>query len=652
MIRIVAIVILFLFVLEIKAKDFETLLENYFGNRTPAAQDYLDLSQIQDVYDYFSSNPINVNSASKKQLRDLPFINDWVIDELKSKGPYKNRFELEAAIDNIATDEIIKFVLKECLVTTNNRAKDFNNSYTVRYRSNLEQTKGFANDKYKGSELNLYQKLRTKYQDYELCTVIDKDDGELSVADFYSVSLKYEKDDYKIIVGDYNLSYGLGNLYDQSFLSLKNSDFVNTSSEFGHGAEMNRSTIDYNFFRGGYLEKIFHLNSTSNLRVTTLYADTKRSATVDTTSNIVSSVYKAGYFRTDTEIQKKNQLDELLLGVNMEYESQKFSLGLLTTHLGYSKFIESSSFSSFYGQNGFLNTLYGRVGSDNEILKFELCTDANRNISFRTNYLLKIYENLIFLTDVRYTEPKYRAPYAMNFGEQSFMANEKGILTGISYNLGNVSVAFFSDFYNSELKTFTTTKPIRGIEYYLDFVFDNKSTKYNIRIDYERKSDTFKSDTMNTKFTIPNTKLNTRFEVNSNLGKHFAFRGRAELSFKINDYQDVQRGSLILLELKKKDSKLDLQYGISFITFNTTDFETVIYTYLYQVPGFAYVYPFYQSGSNLNAFLKYKLIDGIDIWFRVNHLFKNSNGKIGSGNEEIVGNERTQLIFQMQYAID
>ncbi|PKL79014.1 MAG: hypothetical protein CVV25_09540 [Ignavibacteriae bacterium HGW-Ignavibacteriae-4] len=652
MIRIIPIVVLLIFALEIEAKDFETLLENYFGNRTPAAQDYLDLSQIQDIYDYYSTDPININSASKKQLRELPFITDWVIDELKSKGPYKNRFELEETINNIVTDEIIKFVLRECLTTSNTKEKDFNNSYTVRYRSNLEPTKGFVNDKYMGSELNLYQKLRTKYQDFELSTVVDKDDGELSITDFYSLSLKYEKEDYKLIVGDYNLSYGLGNLYDQSFLSLKNSDFVNTSSEFGHGAEMNRSTIDYNFFRGGYLEKTFHLNSSSNLRVASLYADTKRSATVDTARDIVSSVYKAGYFRTETEIKKKNQLDELLLGLNVEYETEKFSIGALSTHLGYNKFIESSSFSSFYGQSGFLNTIYGRIGRNDEILKFEICTDVNSNISLRTNYLLEIYENLIFLTDIRYTEPNYRAPYAMNFGEQSFMANEKGILTGISYNYDNMRIALFSDFYNSELKTFTTTKPIRGIEYYLDLVLDNKSTKYNIRIDYERKSDTFKSDTMNTKFTIPNTKLNTRFEVNSNLGKYFVFRGRAELSFKINDFQEVQGGNLILLELKKKGSKLDLQYGLSFITFNTTDFETVIYTYLYQVPGFAYVYPFYQSGNNINAFVKYKLIDEISLWFRINHLFKNSNGKIGSGNEEIVGNERTQLIFQMQYLID
>ncbi len=647
-----SIVLLLFFVLEIKAKDFETLLENYFGNRTPAAQDYLDLSQIQDVYEFFSSNPININSASKKQLRDLPFITDWVIDELKSKGPYSNRFELEEVINNIATDEIIKFVLIECLTTSKTQPKEFNNNYTVRYRSNLEPTKGFANDKYQGSELNLYQKLRTKYQNFELSTVIDKDDGEMSITDFYSLALKYKKEDYKIIVGDYNLSYGLGNLYDQSFLSLKNSDFVNTSSEFGHGADMNRSTIDYNFFRGGYFEKTFYLNSSSNLRLATLYADTKRSATVDTARGIVSSVYKSGYFRTETEIKKKNQLDELLLGVNLEYETQQFSLGLLTTHLGYSKFIESSSFSSFYGQSGLLNTLYGRIGSNNEILKFELCTDINTNISFRTNYLLEIYENLILLTDFRYTEPEYRAPYATNFGEQSFMANEKGILTGISYKLDNVNIAFFSDFYNSELKTFTTTKPIRGLEYYLDLVINQKSTKYNIRIDYERKSDTFKSDSLNTKFTIPNTKLNTRFEVNSNLGKYFTFRGRAELSFKINDFQDNQSGNLFLLELKKKDSKLDLQYGVSYITFNTTDFETVIYTYMYQVPGFAYVYPFYQSGNNINVFLKYELIDGIDMWCRVNHLFKNSGNKIGSGNEEIIGSERTQLIFQMQYAID
>jgi len=652
LIRVIPILILFHFTFEIEAKDFETLLENYFGNRTPAAQDYFDLSQIQDVYEYYRNGPININSASNKKLRELPFITDWVIDELKSKKTYKNRFELEEVIDSIATDEIIKFVLKECLTTSNIKEKDFNNTYTVRYRSNLEQTKGFVNNKYLGSDLNLYQKLRTKYKDYELSTVVDKDDGELSITDFYSLALKYEKDNFKLIVGDYNLSFGLGNLYDQSFLSLKNSDFINTSSKFGNGAELNRSTIDNNFFRGGYLEKAFHFNSTSNLRLATIYADSKRSATIDTSRDIVSSVYKSGYFRTETEINKKNKLDELLLGFNIEYETENFSIGALTTHLSYSKFIESSSFSSFYGQSGLLNTLYGRIGSNDEILKFEICNDVNRNISFRTNYLLEIYENLIFLTDVRYTEPQYRAPYAMNFGEQSFMANEKGILTGISYIYDKMTIALFSDFYNSEMKTFTTTTPIRGIEYYLDFILNNKLTKYNIRIDYERKSDTFKSDTMNTKFTIPNTKLNTRFEVNSNLGKHFTFRGRAELSFKINDFQNVQSGNLILLELKKKGSKLDFQYGLSYITFNTTDFETVIYTYMYQVPGFAYVYPFYQSGSNINAFVKYKLMDEISLWFRINHLFKNNGGKIGSGNEEILGNERTQFIFQMQYLID
>lgn len=94
----------------------------------------------------------------------------------------------------------------------------------------------------------------------------------------------------------------------------------------------------------------------------------------------------------------------------------------------------------------------------------------------------------------------------MNFGEQSFVANEKGILSGISYKFDNINVAFFSDFYNSELKTFTTTKPIRGIEYYLDVILKSGATKYNFRINYERKSDTFKSDSLLTKFTIPNSK--------------------------------------------------------------------------------------------------------------------------------------------------
>lgn len=652
MIKVFTILFLFQFVLAIEAKDFETLLENYFGNRTPAAQDYLDLSQIQDIYEYYSNSPININTASKKKLRELPFITDWVIDELKSKKPYKNQNELVFVINNLAADEIIKFVLRECLITTNTKSKEFKNNYTARYRSNLEPTKGFINEKYMGSELNLYQKLRTKYQDYELNIVVDKDDGELSVTDFTSLALKYEKEDHKVIIGDYNLSFGLGNLYDQSFLSLKNSDFINTSSEFGHGADMNRSTIDYNFFRGIYAEKTFSSYNKTNFRIATLYGDTKRAATLDTERDVVTSIYKSGYFRTETEINKRNRLDELLLGLNIEYETEKFSFGALTTRLEYSKFIESSSFSSFFGQSGFLNSFYGRIGSNDEILKFEFCSDVNSNISFRTNYLLEIYDNLIFLADIRYSEPTYRAPYAMNFGEQSFMANEKGVFTGISYIYNNINIALFSDIYNSEYKTFTTTKPIRGIEYFLDFVLDNKVTKYNLRVDYERKSDTYKPDSSITKLTIPNTKINTRFEVNTNIGKLYTFRGRAEWSFKINDYQELQSGNLILLEIKKKQNKLDLQYGLSYIIFNTTDFETVIYTYMYQVPGFAYVYPFYQSGNNINAFIKYKLIEEISLWFRLNHLFKNNGGIIGSGNEEIVGSERTQLIFQMQYAIN
>lgn len=649
MTRIVILISFLLLSLKISAQDFETLLENYFGNRTPVAQDYLDLSQIQDVFEYYRTNPININSASKKELRELPFISDWVIDELKSKSPFSNRFELQNTIDNLSSDEIVIFILKECLTISNLKSKKFNCNYTVRYRNNLEPTKGFEKNKYLGSELNFYQKLRTEYKDYELNAIIDKDDGEVEIADFNSIGLKYEIDNFKFILGDYNLSYGLGNLYDQSFLSLKNSDFINTSSEFGQGATLNRSTIDFNFFRGGFVDKVFYLNSSSNLRFATFYANTNRAATLDTSRDIITSVYKSGYFRTETEIKKKNQLSEILYGLNLEYESEGFSLGILGTQMEYNKFIESNSFSSFYGKRGNLNTIYGRIGSNDEIFKFELCNDVNYNLSIRTNYLLELYENLIFLTDIRFSEPNYRAPYSMNFGEQSFVANEKGILSGISYKFDNINVAFFSDFYNSELKTFTTTKPIRGIEYYLDVILKSGATKYNFRINYERKSDTFKSDSLLTKFTIPNSKISTRFELNSNLGSDYTFRGRSEIAFRINDFEEIQTGSLLMLEIKKKGNKEDLHYGFSFITFNTPNFETVIYTYLYQVPGFAYVYPFYQSGNNFNLFLKYSIIEEIDIWLRANYLFKNGVDKIGTGNEEIEGNERTQLVFQIVY---
>lgn len=646
MIRITAI-LLFIISSSIYSDDFETLLENYFGQRTPTPNNYIDVSQIQDKYELYKNSPIDINKSSLRKLKNLPLVNDKVLKELKDDNPYKSKEELLDRINSIKTEEIIKHILRECL-SINTPSKPKNQLiYIARNQSLIQERRGFTQGKYQGSELGIYQKLNLNYSEFELYTITDKDAGERNINDFTSISVKYDNENYKVILGDYNLSFGLGNMYDQSFLSLKNTDFINTSTEYGYGAEMNRSTLENNFFRGIYAECYI----LEGFRLSSFYSKFSRAATFNKETNNISSIYNSGYYRTETEIEKKSTLQEQLIGTNFEFNIGNFSLGVLSTYIDYSNEIYSSSNSTFLGKEGFLNSLYGSYNTEGESLQFEFGQDARGYMSFRTNYLSQISNNISFLTDIRYADPDYRAPYASNFGEQSFVANEKGILAGLIYNDKKIYLSLFSDLYSTKRTTFTTNQPVRGIQFFTDFRFKFSRTDYGIRFNYERKSDSYTSELHNTKLTFPHDKINARFDVNTNLGHGLKLRARTDITFKLNDLSEAEVGNLYLLELKKRDNSLNIYYGISYISFNTTSFESAIYGFQYQVPGLAYVYPFYQKGNNVSLFLKYEPYESIDIWIRFNHLYKNNNENIGSGYEEIVGNERTQLIFQLQYML-
>lgn len=646
MIRCVLIFLLFISI-PIYSEDFETLLEKYFGNRTPSSTNYFDISQLQDLYNTYSKDPLNINKSKLKDLIILPLVSENYILELLESAPYTNEFELIDKINSLNTEEIFKKILRDCLTIKTERKNANSVRYTNRYKNILQNKDGFQREKYLGSPTDLYQKLNLIYNDFELNTILDKDAGERYINDFTSFSLKYDKQNFKIIVGDYNLSFGLGSVYDQSFLSLKSSDFINTAVDYGGGAEMNRSTIENNFFRGVYGE--YYLSR--YFRVSSFYSNRNIAATINKSTDIATSVYTSGYFRTETEISKVGALNEQVSGMNIEYNSRYFSFGLLSTYLDYSKEIMSSSFAVFSGQKGFNNSFYGAYNRPDETIKFEIGQDANNNFSFRANYYHKISNDITFLTDFRSSGSDYRAPYANNFGEQSFLANERGIISGIAFNHNNFAFSLFTDIYGSEIKTFTTQTPMTGIQYFADFRLKAGKEDYGFRINYEKKSASFKVDKSSQKLTAPNNKLNFRFDINSNLGGGFNFRARTELKFVINDIFETEKGGLILLEIKKRDNNLNLYYGLSYLTFNTSSFESVIYGFQYQVPGLAYVYPFYKKGNNLSGFVKYDISENFDFWLRFNHLYKNNNDNIGTGYEEIIGNMRTQFVLQIQFKL-
>ncbi len=650
---LIRVLLIFLLPTIIIADDFDLLLEKYMGELNPMYKNRLDISQIQDLYSYYSKYPLNINSAIITKLEDIPLVSREMFNQLQKKRPYTNKSQLFNAINSLPTDEFIKHILINTMTIDKSRKKREGTTYTVRNHSTIQKEDGFVREKYQGSRLDLYQKLNVKYDGLELSAISDKDAGELEVLDFTSVGLEYNYENLKMIAGDYNLFFGLGNLYDQSFLSLKGTDFINTSTEYGYGAKVNRSTLESNFFRGGFLEYTHNYNYFNNIVLRGFVGNTNRAATYKEEEGIVSSVYKSGYFRTETELQKKGILNEQLYGANVEANLNNISFGVLSTYLKYDIPISSNSFSTFQGQEGMLSSIYGNYNTDYTATKFETSFDINNNPSARLNYLNNVSDNVSFMIEGRYAHEDYRAPYASNFGEQSFVANEKAILTGLSYSRDKLDLSAFVDMYSTILNTFTTNQPVKGIQYFVNAFYGTSKTNYTLRLNYEQKDDSFRDDEVyNSRITVPNNKMHIRLEVNTKLTSTLSLRGRTEYSYTFNDIVDTESGNLIMLDIRKRDRGNNLYYGINYINFNTDSFESVVYAYQYQVPGLAYVYPFYNSGNSISAFVKYEPLEFLDVWVRLNHLFVNRDASIGSGYDEIDENNRTQLIFQLRFNFD
>lgn len=647
------LLIILLLPLLLVAEDFDLLLEKYMGELNPVYKNRLDISQIQDLYSYYSKYPLNINTEQLSNLEDIPLVSRELFSQLQRKRPFTNKTQLLNAINSLPTDEFIKHILINTLTIDNERRVREGTTYTIRNHSTIQKEDGFERNKFQGSRLDLYQKLNIRYDGLKVSAVSDKDAGELEVLDFTSFGLEYNHENIKAIVGDYNLFFGLGNLYDQSFLSLKGTDFINTSTEYGYGAQVNRSTLESSFFRGGFFEYTHDYNYFNNIIVRGFVGNTDRAATFREDEGIVTSVYKSGYFRTETEIKKKGILNEQLYGANFEANLNNYSIGVVSTYLKYDTPISSNSFSTFQGQEGLLNSIYGNYNTNRTATKFETSFDINNNPSARLNYLNNISDDVSFMLEGRYAHEDYRAPYASNFGEQSFVANEKALLTGLSYSRNKLSLSAFVDMYSTILNTFTTNQPVKGIQYFLNAFYGTSKTNYTFRFNYEQKDDSFRDDEIyNSRITVPNNKMHIRLEVNTKLTSTLSLRGRTEYSYTFNDIVDIESGNLIMLDIRKRDKGNNMYYGINYINFNTDSFESVVYAYQYQVPGLAYVYPFYNSGNSISAFVKYEPLDFLDVWVRLNHLFVNRDASIGSGYDEIDDNNRTQLIFQLRFNFD
>ena len=373
-------------------------------------------------------HPMDLNHASREQLEQLPFLSAQQVEEimvyLYQYGPMKSLAELQMirSLDYQRRRLLTYFVETTAKIPFYERRGD--------------------NEVYKGWPYRHWLKYQFSYGDQvKIGLVGAQDAGEPFFAnknrwgyDYYSyyLQLKHLGRLESLVLGKYRVSMGMGLIANNGFAMGKLSSLQNLSrSTTTLRAHSSRSAADYLQGVGATLTIAKGLSATGFLSYRAMDATLNKDGTATT---IVTS----GYHRTETELEKKDNLRNTTFGGNIRYQQHGIHAGLnaIATHLNRELRPNTSVLYRQHAAQGtdFLNFSadYGYV---NPRFAFNGETAMNKDGALATinSLSLQCGSQVSLMALYRFYSFRYTSLYSNSFSDGGSVQNESGVYLGVNW---------------------------------------------------------------------------------------------------------------------------------------------------------------------------------------------------------------------------
>jgi len=185
-----------------------------------------------------------------------------------------------------------------------------------RFSQKLQPARGFTEGKYLGTSFKSYQRMKVRRgENFAAAFLMEKDAGESRLNDFFSgyVQIKNTVPSSSIVLGDYVVEAGQGISMWRGFDYRKGADVIVPV------LKRNREVVPYaSSDENAFLRGIATTVDFPDFSLMAFYSRKSLSALLDPDGN-VTSLYTTGYFRTENEREKRENLTETLLGTRGKY---------------------------------------------------------------------------------------------------------------------------------------------------------------------------------------------------------------------------------------------------------------------------------------------------------------------------------------------
>jgi len=647
------IIITILFISEFWAQNdslsiFEDRIFQLLGDASENVEDSQFYIQIENLM----QNPIELNSATQKQLLRIPFFTpadaQIIIQERKKRSGFKSVNDLNT-IDGIHPDLVVLskyfFYISESISVEHNDYKKSGKMFlSLRSRiiTDLQPRAGFLNENYMGNKLKSYSRIKAGNNVYQVGLLSEKDAGETSVNDHFIGFLEYKSSGLfrKIIIGDYNLEFGQGLTLWGPYSFSKGIEVINSPLKRARNIIPFFSSEENKFYRG-----IAFSIGYNTISLNCFYSKKHIDASISD-SDEIENLFNSGYHRTSTEAEKNNSLQESVVGANLLFnptDNYEFSLLQLTN-----SFNKPFSKENNYGLNGKIfsysslsfKIFYNSIHSTGEI------SYSNNSIAFITNLNLTLSKNIELLTSYRNYSPNYNNIHSNGFSEYGYTNNEIGYYLGLQIKSEFGRFNIYYDIFKSISKSYNSLFPIAGndfLAYYNNKIFSK--TSINLKYKFEKKEHSEKSQF--SEKIVNEVRSNYRFELKYRLNKFILGKTRIEYVEYLNN-TNLETGFLTYQELKYSIHN-SISFLTRFILFETKSYNSRLYEFENDLQGVMTNLPMFGEGMRWYVIIKYHFLNFFNMSMKYSETSKPNETSISSGNSEIFGNLDNRISLQIDF---
>ena len=612
--------------------------------------------------------PVNLNSATREQLEQFPFLSDIQIEHLLAyiyiHGQMETIYELQLVeeLDRQTIQYLLPFV---CIKAINNEPafrwktmlKDAGrygkNEVLTRLDIPFYKRKGYEHT-YLGPSVYNSVKYTFRYRDQLYAGgVAEKDAGEPFAAlhnrygyDYYSFYLLLQNCGRlkSLAVGNYRLSFGQGLVMSTDYLMGKTiyaSSFNNRSA----GIKRHSSTDEYNYFRGVATTVAL----TKRLSVSAFYSHRNMDGVV--TDGEITSVYKTGLHRSRKEADKKNLLTSQLTGGNVSYQQNHIRLGITGVYYVFNRPYEPEL--TGYSKYNIHGNHFYNLGIDYAYrwrrFSFQGETAIGKQGWASLNRLqYSPVQDIQFMLIHRFYSYDYWAMYAHSFGEGSTVQNEQGYYVGLEttpFSHWRFFVSF--DLFSFPWKKYRINIPSRGTDGLIQATFTPR-TNLSMYLKYRYKQKERDLTGSKVTLTLPIFHHQLRYRLNYSLNDVFSSRTTLDYNHFHSQDRAATKGYQVTQMISSQLPWTRLFADVQGSYFCTDDYDSRVYV---SEKGLLYTFytPSFQGrGFRCAVRLRYELNKHWLFITKFGETIYLNRNEIGSGNDLIYGNKKADIQMQLR----